>query len=191
MTVYQTSTSHQRPPRVSFDVRHIWRQGGDRFPGDVKWLRVVAWAGAGGAVTFFLTLAADELFGLTIPGTVGFALASFSWFLMAQVPTITVCVVAIALFAVGEALQAPRYYGYVADLAPPEQVGTYMGFAFLPVAIGTFGAGALSGWLVSHYIKSGHPNPASMWNVVGGVGVVATVLLLAYDRFLAPKRPAV
>ena len=30
----------------------------------------------------------------------------------------------------------------VADLAPKEQIGTYMGFAFLPVAIGTFVAPA-------------------------------------------------
>lgn len=119
--------------------------------------------------------------------TVGFGLASVSWLLMAQVPSIAVCVVAIMIFAAGEALQAPRYYGYVADLAPKEQVGTYMGFAFLPVAIGTFGAGALAGKLVAHYIQGGHPNPASMWNIVGAIGIVSTVLMLAYDKLLAPK----
>jgi dipeptide/tripeptide permease len=103
------------------------------------------------------------------------------------------------VFALGEAIQAPRYYEYVADLAPKEQVGTYMGFAFLPIAIGTFVAGGLSGWLVSHYIGTtvngvttpgpGSANPGDMWLVVGGIGVVSTVLMLLYDRFLAP-RPA-
>ena len=67
---------------------------------------------------------------------------------------------AIALFAVGEAMQAPRYYEYVADLAPQEQVGTYMGFAFLPVAIGTFVAGAIAGPLVTNYVQ-GSATPAA------------------------------
>jgi proton-dependent oligopeptide transporter, POT family len=167
--------------------------------------------------------------------TLGFALASASWFCMvftpptwAQVlaspvvfvmnvvlrllgltglpigpieltPVIAPAVFGLMVFALGEAIQAPRYYEYVADLAPKEQVGTYMGFAFLPIAIGTFVAGGLSGWLVSHYIGTtvngvttpgpGSANPADMWLVVGGIGVVSTVLMLLYDRFLAP-RPA-
>ncbi len=50
-------------------------------------------------------------------------------------------VAAMLLFALGESMQAPRFYEYVADLAPKEQAGTYMGFAFLPVAIGAFVGG--------------------------------------------------
>ena len=123
--------------------------------------------------------------------TVGFALASVSWFLMGAFPTITMTVVAISLFAIGEGLQAPRYYEYVADLAPQEQVGTYMGFAFLPVAIGTFVAGALGGKLVAHYLQgAGAASPQHMWYVVGAIGVVATALMLFYDRFLAPHQEA-
>lgn len=123
--------------------------------------------------------------------TVGFALASVSWFLMGAFPTITMTVVAISLFAIGEGLQAPRYYEYVADLAPQEQVGTYMGFAFLPVAIGTFVAGGLGGKLVAHYLQgAGAAAPQHMWYVVGAIGVVATALMLFYDRFLAPRHQA-
>ena len=121
--------------------------------------------------------------------TVGFALATAAWFVMGSVPTIPVTIAAIMVFAVGEAIQAPRYYEYVADLAPSDQVGTYMGFAFLPIAIGTFGAGILSGRLVEAYITSGSPTPSHMWYVVGGIGVVSTLLMVGYDRFIAP-RPA-
>ncbi len=129
--------------------------------------------------------------------TLGFALASVSWFLMGAVPTLTVTVAAIVVFALGEALQAPRYYGYVADLAPQEQVGTYMGFAFLPVAIGTFIAGATSGPLVTHYVgrtESGvfTPGPAfanasHMWYWVGAIGLVSTVAMLLYDRLVVQR----
>ena len=128
--------------------------------------------------------------------TLGFALASASWFVMGSAASLTVTIGAIGLFALGEAIQAPRYYEYVADLAPKDQVGTYMGFAFLPIAIGTFVAGALSGHLVARYVepfKAGVPGaapPQHMWFVLGGIGVVSTLAMVAYDRLVARRRPA-
>jgi proton-dependent oligopeptide transporter, POT family len=122
--------------------------------------------------------------------TLGFALATACWFIMGSVPTIAVTVGAIGLYALGEAIQSPRYYEYVSDLAPRDQVGTYMGFAFLPIAIGTFFAGLLAGPLVSHYIQgAGKAAPQRMWYVVGAVGLVTTVLMAGYDR-LVVRRPA-
>lgn len=119
----------------------------------------------------------------------GFAVASGSWLLMTGVPSLSLTVLAIFLFAVGETMQAPRFYEYVADLAPPEQVGTFMGFAFLPVAIGALVAGPLSGWLVQHFIREAQ-RPAGMWVVLSAIGFAATALMLLYDRFLAPRRTA-
>jgi proton-dependent oligopeptide transporter, POT family len=118
----------------------------------------------------------------------GFALATSCWFVMAGFPTIPMTVAAIVLFALGEALQSPRYYEYVAALAPREQVGTYMGFAFLPIAIGTFFAGWSSGFLVKTYVAGGNPAAPRMWLWVGAYGVVSTVLMVLYDRFVAPRR---
>jgi dipeptide/tripeptide permease len=118
----------------------------------------------------------------------GFALATACWFVMAGVPTIAGAVAAMMLFAVGEAIQSPRFYEYVANLAPSDQVGTYMGFAFLPIAIGTFIAGWSSGFLVKTYVEGGNPLAPRMWLWVGSYGVVSTVLMVLYDRFLAPRR---
>jgi POT family proton-dependent oligopeptide transporter len=128
---------------------------------------------------------------------VGFTLASASWFVMGAVPTLLVTIVSISVFAIGEATQAPRYYEYVADLAPKEQVGTYMGFAFLPVAIGTFVSGATSGKLVAHYVGSTidgkfTPGPAfaqasHMWYWVGAIGVVSTIGMIVYDRLVVRR----
>jgi len=120
----------------------------------------------------------------------GFILATACWFIMGAVPTVAGAVAAMMLFAVGEAIQSPRFYEYVANLAPADQVGTYMGFAFLPIAIGTFIAGWSSGYLVKHYVEGGNPNAPEMWYVVGVYGVVSTILLILYDRFVAPKRAA-
>jgi len=129
--------------------------------------------------------------------TIGFVMASASWFVMGAFPTLTMTVIAIMVFAIGEATQAPRYYEYVADLAPKEQVGTYMGFAFLPVAIGTFVSGATSGHLVARYVGTTTdgvftPGPdfahaSHMWYWVGAIGVASTVLMIAYDRLVARR----
>jgi POT family proton-dependent oligopeptide transporter len=126
--------------------------------------------------------------------TLGFLLASLSWLVMAAVPTLSVTIAAIMVFALGEGLQSPRYYEYVADLAPKEQVGTYMGFAFLPIAIGTFVAGAIAGPLVERYVdgfkKGLVAEPQQMWLWVAGIGFGSTALMLLYDRFVAPRAKA-
>lgn len=129
--------------------------------------------------------------------TTGFLLASASWFVMGAFPTLTMTIVAIAIFAIGEATQAPRYYEYVADLAPKEQIGIYMGYAFLPVAIGTFVSGFTSGRLVAHYVGRTvegvlTPGPGfavahRMWFWVGGIGIASTLGMLAYDRLVARR----
>ena len=147
------------------------------------------------------TVDAMTIIVITIPATalarrlqplsamvLGFVLATGCWFIMGSIPTIAGAVAAMMLFALGEAIQSPRFYEYVANLAPPDQVGTYMGFAFLPIAIGTFIAGWSSGYLVSHYVEGGNPAAPRMWFVVGAYGVVSTLLLVLYDRFVAPKR---
>jgi POT family proton-dependent oligopeptide transporter len=147
------------------------------------------------------TVGAMTIIVVTIPATalarrlrplsamvLGFVLATASWFVMGSVPTIAGAVAALMIFAVGEGIQSPRYYEYVAAIAPADQVGTYMGFAFLPIALGTFIAGWSSGYLVTHFVEGGNPNAPRMWFVVGSYGVVSTILMIVYDRFIAPKR---
>jgi dipeptide/tripeptide permease len=116
--------------------------------------------------------------------TVGFLIASSSWLILAATGTIAGAIATLFLFAVGESLQAPRYYEYVGRLAPRHQVGTYMGFAFLPVAIGAFIAGRLGTWLVEAYMRDTH-QPARMWLVTAGIGFASTLLMVLYNRFVA------
>jgi MFS family permease len=123
--------------------------------------------------------------------SLGFFIASASWLVIAAVPTIAGAIAALFLFAIGESLQAPRYYDYVGRLAPRHQVGTFMGFAFLPIAIGSFIAGRLGTWLVQQYMRDTH-RPAMMWVVVAGIGFASTLGMLLYNRFVArePEPPS-
>lgn len=118
--------------------------------------------------------------------TLGFIFASISWVIIGTIPTVTAAVFAIALFALGESTQAPRFYEYVSSLAPKNQLGTFMGFSFLPVALGSFAAGPLADWLRTSYLTT---NPPLMWFIVGGIGAVSTLLMILYNSFVAPKDP--
>jgi proton-dependent oligopeptide transporter, POT family len=112
--------------------------------------------------------------------TLGFVLASLSWLIIGALGTVTSVIIGIFLYALGEATQAPRFYEYVASLAPKNQVGTFMGFAFLPVAIGSLTAGYLADWLRITYLAT---NPSMMWYSVAGIGVVSTILMILYNTF--------
>jgi dipeptide/tripeptide permease len=89
-------------------------------------------------------------------------------------------VIAVFLYALGEATQTPRFYEYVSSLAPPNQVGTFMGFAFLPVAIGSLTAGYLADWLRISFMQN---NPSTMWFLLTGFGIASTILIILYNLF--------
>ncbi len=125
---------------------------------------------------------------------IGFGVASACWFIIGLVPTIAAAIIAVALFALGEATQSPRFYEYVSALAPKDQVGTFMGFAFLPVAIGALSAGYLADWLRANYlhpVAGGTPDQIfydpTMWYIVGGIGVASTILMLVYNAIFTKK----
>jgi len=124
--------------------------------------------------------------------TAGFFVASCSWLIIIFFHSWQAVAVAMFVFAVGEGMQAPRFYEYVADLAPRDQIGTFMGFAFLPVAIGALVAGFLGGGLVQRFIGDpkqplASPHPEVMWWVVAGIGFAATVAMVLYDRFVGGR----
>jgi proton-dependent oligopeptide transporter, POT family len=116
--------------------------------------------------------------------TLGFVFATLSWIIIGTIETVAAAVIGIAIFALGEATQSPRFYEYVSTLAPKNQLGTFMGFAFLPVAIGSFAAGPVADWLRTSYLTT---NPSLMWFIVAGIGAVSTLLMILYNIFVAPK----
>jgi proton-dependent oligopeptide transporter, POT family len=86
----------------------------------------------------------------------------------------------------GEITQASRYYEYCSRLAPAGQQGLYMGYAFLPIAIGYAIAGPLGGYLV-HEFGEVLRRPAEMWWVVAAIGGLTAALMWLYDKFAKPQ----
>jgi proton-dependent oligopeptide transporter, POT family len=104
-----------------------------------------------------------------------------------KIYTVTIYVAAtLFVLALGEIMLASRYYDYISRLAPSGQQGLYMGYAFLPIAIGYFIGGALGGYLLHHYGDVAH-HPAEMWWWIAGIGVFAAILLQVYDAAMKPQ----
>ena len=118
--------------------------------------------------------------------TLGTLVSALAWIPLLVHPTVAMAYTTLVLVAVGEIIQSPRYYEYISRLAPPGQQGTYMGFAFLPIGIGSLIAGWFGGKLIHHFGEIKH-QPQQMWWVVIGVGVLTALLLWIYDRTLMPK----
>ena len=116
---------------------------------------------------------------------IGTIISSLGWLIIAFYPTVTGAVLSLLVLALGEIIQSPRYYDYVSRLAPPGQQGTYMGFAFLPIGIGSLIGGWYGGTLLHRFGEVQH-EPYKFWWVTTGVGLATAVALLIYDRAARP-----
>ncbi len=118
----------------------------------------------------------------------GTLISGLAWVLLIVHPSVPMAVATLIVVAIGEITQQPRYYEYISRLAPSGQQGTYMGFAFLPIGIGSLVGGWLGGFLIHHFGEVQH-QPALIWLSVSGVGVATAVLLWVYNRFVRRESP--
>jgi len=149
-----------------------------------------------GLVVITLTIALNYLtrrvapFHAVIIGTI---VSSLAWLIVAFTPSVTAAVLSLFVLAIGEIIQSPRYYDYVSRLAPSGQQGTYMGFAFLPIGIGSLIGGWYGGTLLHEFGEVQH-QPYKFWWVTTAVGMATALTLWMYDRLMrpaeAPPEPA-
>jgi proton-dependent oligopeptide transporter, POT family len=141
-----------------------------------------------GAVVICFTLAVNYLtrkipaFQAVILGTV---ISSLSWLVVAFWPTVPGAVLSLVFLALGEIIQAPRYYEYISRLAPAGQQGTYMGFAFLPIGIGSLLGGWFGGRMMHRFAEVAR-HPGRTWWAITSVGLFTALLLWIYDRVVKP-----
>ncbi len=112
----------------------------------------------------------------------GSLITSAGWLVLWAHGSVTMAIVSLIVIALGEIVQSPRYYEYVSRLAPAGQQGTYMGFAFLPIGIGSLVGGWLGGTLLHHFADVAHA-PALVWPAITAIGLLTTLLLWLYDRY--------
>jgi POT family proton-dependent oligopeptide transporter len=111
----------------------------------------------------------------------GAVLAALSMIPISLYRSVWMAAAALVIFSIGEMTQAPRYYEYISRLAPEGQQGVFMGYAFLPIALGYFIAGLIGGHLL-HYYGEVVKRPYELWWVLAGIGALTTVLMVIYNR---------
>ncbi|OGU72947.1 MAG: MFS transporter permease [Ignavibacteria bacterium RBG_16_34_14] len=125
---------------------------------------------------------------------IGFIFAALSWFLLyfAHISGVTVglglIIATIFIFSVGEQTQAPRFYEYLADLAPKGQAALFQGFAFLPIAIAWTLGGTFGGWIYQNYGRREIGKPEMVFLIIGLVGVAAAIMMAVYNAYMKKSK---
>ncbi len=142
-----------------------------------------SWAAAGAIILFQIPI---NRFTKNIPTrsaiVLGFAISSLIWLIIGIYPSIPTIAAGIIAFAIGEMIQAPRYYEYISEIAPPGQQGLFQGFAFLPIAIARFVGDPIGGWLYQTSKAKG--NPELVWFGLIGIGIIGTSLMMIYNKIV-------
>ncbi|HTP14074.1 MAG TPA: MFS transporter [Bacteroidota bacterium] len=145
-----------------------------------------SWAAAGAIILFQIPV---NRLTKNIPTrtaiAVGFGVSSLIWVIIGIHPSIPTIAAGIIAFALGEMTQAPRYYEYISEIAPPGQQGLYQGYAFLPIAIARFVGDPFGGWLYGVSKAAGRPE--YVWWAMIGIGVLGAVAMLGYNYFMARR----
>ncbi len=144
---------------------------------------IQSWAGAGAIILLQIPInRLTKNISTRKAILLGFALSSLIWIIIGIHPSIPTIAAGIVAFAIGEMTQAPRYYEYISEIAPPGQQGLFQGYAFLPIAIARFVGDPLGGWLYQESKAAGRPE--MVWYSLIGIGVLATVLMWLYNVYV-------
>jgi MFS family permease len=120
--------------------------------------------------------------------TIGTLISALGWLIVASHTAVWAVVLSIFVVALGEIVLSPRYYEYVSRLAPPGQQGTYMGFAFVPIGIGSLVGGWLGGRLMHHFGEVTQ-RPEHVWWAITGIGIGTTLLMWFYHFLVKTDLP--
>ncbi|MBA4311651.1 MAG: MFS transporter [Chlorobiaceae bacterium] len=121
-------------------------------------------------------------------GTLGFVCLAFA-------SNVWIFIIGIAVFSIGEMTAHPKYYSYIGLVAPADKKAVYMGYAFLYGVIGSLVGSNLGGMMYESMLKPlvGQAGIGgdikSFWLTFAGLGIVAMVGLILYNRFFAHETP--
>ena len=150
---------------------------------------IQSWGGAGAIVAFqipvnWLTKRLPTRTAIVL----GFAVSSLIWVIIGLHPSVPTIVAGIVAFSIGEMIQAPRYYEYISEIAPPGQQGLFQGYAFLPIAVARFIGDPFGGWLYQTSKASGKPE--QVWYAMIAIGVAGALLMWLYNTLVKETKSA-
>jgi len=97
-------------------------------------------------------------------------------FLLALGPSITTLFAFLIIMTVGEAMWSPRFLQWVAEIAPKDMTGIYMGLGQFPWFLTKVVTSLYSGWFLMRYCPADTPPSAlhteTMWLIYGIIAMI-------------------
>lgn len=116
---------------------------------------------------------------------VGTAIMAAPTFLLAFGPSVPMLISYIFIMTIGEAIWQPRFLQYVAETAPEDKMGAYLGVARLPWFLTKMITGLYAGWFLMRYIpEEGVMDSGTMWFWHGVVAIITPITLILATRWM-------
>lgn len=120
-----------------------------------------------------------DTYNMMIIGT--FVMASPT-FILALGATSTNLIAYIIIMTIGEAMWQPRFLQWVAEIAPKNMTGIYMGIGQFPWFLTKVITSLYSGWFLMNYCPADKPvdqlNTETMWLIYGIIALISPIGLL-------------
>jgi|WetSurMetagenome_2_1015567.scaffolds.fasta_scaffold119401_2 proton-dependent oligopeptide transporter, POT family len=131
-----------------------------------------------------LTVKSDT-YKMMIIGT--FVMASPT-FILSLGPSVYTAFAYLIIMTIGEAMWQPRFLQWVAEIAPKEMTGIYMGLGQFPWFLTKVVTSLYSGWFLMHYCPAGVPpeqmNTESMWFIYGLIAIISPIGLVLARKWM-------
>lgn len=129
--------------------------------------------------------AKKNAYDMMIIGT--FVMASPT-FILALGPNINTLIAYILIMTIGEAMWQPRFLQWVAEIAPKNMTGIYMGIGQFPWFLTKVITSLYSGWFLMQYCPADKPpsemNTEMMWFIYGLIAIVSPIGLLIARKWM-------
>jgi proton-dependent oligopeptide transporter, POT family len=118
----------------------------------------------------------------------GTTVMAFSPFILTAGPTVPALFLYLIVNTLGEAMWQPRFLQWVAEIAPKNMTGIYMGIGQFPWFLTKALTGIYAGWFLIHYCPADQAPAAmhteSMWLVYGLIAVVSPIGLVLARKWM-------
>lgn len=129
--------------------------------------------------------AKKNAYNMMIWGTLIMALPTFILTLGPSLPSLMTFLV---IMTIGEALWQPRFLQWVAEIAPKNMTGIYMGIGQFPWFLTKILTALYSGWFLMKYCPEGVPpssmNTETMWFIYGLIALTSTIGLVIAKKWM-------
>lgn len=118
----------------------------------------------------------------------GMLIFTLGLFILGFFPFGIALIAGIIIFSVGEFITHPNFISYVSKIAPSDRVALYMGYAFLPSAIGLVFGSTVGGFLYRS-LAVNMQMPRAFWAIFISIGLLTVFNFLLYNARFGIESP--